>query len=47
MTVDELAFASTIMSLPPDDFTFSSSPSTVLSFFPSVRSEASRRPATT
>src|SRR5258706_15081158 len=47
VTVEEPPLASTIVTVPPDFLTVSSSPSTVLSFLPSVRLEASSRPGTT
>src|SRR5713101_4345694 len=47
VTAEEPPLASTIITLSPDFLTISSSPSTVLSFLPSVRLEASNRPGTT
>src|SRR6185437_10516618 len=47
VTVDESPLASMIITLSPDRFTVRSSPSTVLSFLPSVRAEASSLPGTT
>src|SRR5690242_14915073 len=46
-TIEESPLASTIQILPSIFFTVSSSPSAVLSFLPSVRSDASSRPGTT
>src|SRR5436309_10976764 len=47
VTVEEPPLASTIITLSPECFTVSSSPSTVFSFLPSVRLEASSLPGTT
>src|SRR5476651_1461443 len=47
VTVEEPPLASTIITLSPDLFTVSSSPSTSLTFLPSVRLEASSLPGTT
>src|SRR6201994_4706299 len=47
VTVEEPPLASTIITESPDFLTVSSSPSTVFSFLPSVRSDASSLPGTT
>src|SRR6185503_7457103 len=47
VTVEEPPLASMIMTLPSDFLTVSSSPSAVLSFLPSVRSDAASLPGTT
>src|SRR5450755_4370920 len=47
VTIEESPLASMIMTWPPARLTIRSSPWTVLSFLPSVRSEASSLPATT
>src|SRR4051812_15782542 len=47
VTIDLPPLASTIQTLPPSCFTVSCSPSAVLSFMPSLRSEAASLPGTT